>query len=63
MIPIIFICMVDTQAQALNLVEKYILEVDLSADEAFVSDSSTPSQHALLCSAVTDLLHTLMVSE
>lgn len=51
------------QAQSVNLVEKYVLEVDLSANEAFISDSSNPNQHALLSSTVTALLHTLMVSK
>lgn len=64
MMAMIFIRVVGIQAQAVNLVEKYVLEVNLSADdEGFVSDPSTPSQHALLCSAITALLHTLMVSE
>ncbi|KAK3860459.1 hypothetical protein Pcinc_033486 [Petrolisthes cinctipes] len=48
-----------SQAQAASLVEKYVLEVNLSANEP-TSILSNPNQHALLCSALTALLHTLL---
>ncbi|KAK4295837.1 hypothetical protein Pmani_031623 [Petrolisthes manimaculis] len=48
-----------SQAQAASLVEKFVLEVNLSTNET-TSILSNPNQHVLLCSALTTLLHTLL---